>query len=65
MKHCKWDTQYPNTDPRLKCGKPATVEVFEMDGKTHQGWLCPEHAKEWGMFRLGVNAQVGAIVNKN
>ena len=65
MRHCKWDTKYPRIDKEFRCGKPATVEVFELDGKTHQDWLCPEHASQWDTFRLGVNASVGAILNRN
>jgi hypothetical protein len=34
MKHCKWDTHYPDVDKEFKCNQPATVEVFEISGRT-------------------------------
>lgn len=68
---CNWEIKYG--DPRTRCQEPATVEVFELSGAARwengkvvndppksQGKLCPKHAKEWDMFRLGVNAKIGA-----
>ena len=64
MRGCNWQLEYPKEFPR--CQEPATEVVYELDGKTPQGKLCPKHAKEWDMFRLGVNARIGAqFVQKN
>ena len=64
MRKCNWQLEYPKEQPR--CDEPATEEVFELDGKTHQGWLCLKHAKEWDRFRMSTNAQIGAeFVSRN
>ena len=38
MKHCKWDTRYPDVSKEFKCNKPATVEVFELSGHKEYEW---------------------------
>ena len=64
MRKCRWALDYPKCLER--CQEPATEEVFELDGKTHQGWLCPIHAKQWDQMRLAINAKIGAeFVSRN
>jgi len=61
---CNWEIKHG--DPRTRCQEPATEVVYELDGITPQGKLCPKHAREWDTFRIGVNATIeGMFISKN
>ncbi len=71
MRKCGIDTwnmfEQRHEDPiNITCQEPATMPVYELNGKTPMGKLCPKHAKEFDQLRLGVNAFVGAkYVSRN